>query len=59
MRSLLDWCVKDMLEISRVASRDTGKTLVDAAFGEILTTVEKLRWVIANGEEILEDDYRP
>lgn len=48
-----------MLEISRVASRDTGKTLVDAAFGEILTTVEKLRWVIANGEEILEDDYRP
>ena len=26
MRSLLEWCVRDMEGIARVASRDTGKT---------------------------------
>jgi hypothetical protein len=34
-------------------------TVVDASFGEILTTCEKLRWVIANGEEILRPEQRP
>jgi acyl-CoA reductase-like NAD-dependent aldehyde dehydrogenase len=33
--------------------------VVDAAFGEILVTAEKLRWTIANGEAALKDDYRP
>lgn len=32
--------------------------MVDAAFGEVLTTCEKLRWVIANGEERLKPEYR-
>ncbi|KAM0786006.1 hypothetical protein ACM66B_006823 [Microbotryomycetes sp. NB124-2] len=58
MRTLLEWCQRDMLAIARVACRDTGKTLVDAAFGEILTTCEKLRWVIANGEQVLAPDPR-
>ena len=26
MKSLLDWCVRDMEAIARVSSRDTGKT---------------------------------
>lgn len=44
--------------------RDEGLTVfeiflvVDAAFGEILTTCEKLRWVIANGEECLKPQPR-
>ncbi|KAK4048506.1 Meiotic Sister-Chromatid recombination aldehyde dehydrogenase [Microbotryomycetes sp. JL201] len=59
MRTLLRWCQEDMATIAKIASRDTGKTLVDAAFGEILTTCEKLRWVIANGEKILSPDKRP
>lgn len=80
MRSLLEWVVKEMEGISRIASRDTGKTsssslrpfvartselsrcwctVVDAAFGEILTTAEKLRWVIAYGEQHLAPDSRP
>lgn len=32
--------------------------VVDASFGEILTTCEKLRWVIANGEQILKPEQR-
>lgn len=32
--------------------------VVDAAFGEILTTCEKLRWTIANGQDCLKPDYR-
>ncbi|GAA5985650.1 hypothetical protein JCM11641_001462 [Rhodosporidiobolus odoratus] len=58
MRSLLEWCVREMEPIAKIAARDSGKTLVDAAFGEILTTCEKLRWVIANGESILKPEHR-
>lgn len=89
MKSLLEWCVRDMEAIARVASRDSGKTresasilrtpsndsgpkaarkgvlmtsyslpVVDAAFGEVLTTCEKLRWTIANGEEQLKSEPR-
>lgn len=32
---------------------------VDAAFGEILTTAEKLKWMINNAESILSPQYRP
>ncbi|GJN93952.1 hypothetical protein Rhopal_007012-T1 [Rhodotorula paludigena] len=59
MRSLLVWTVREAEALSKIASRDSGKTLVDAAFGEILTTCEKLRWVIANGESILSPSSRP
>ncbi|CEQ41728.1 SPOSA6832_03470 [Sporobolomyces salmonicolor] len=38
LRSLLEWCVREMEPLAKMASRDSGKTLVDAAFGEILTT---------------------
>ncbi|GAA6059804.1 hypothetical protein JCM10212_003699 [Sporobolomyces blumeae] len=58
LRSLLRWCVDEMEGLAKMASRDSGKTLVDAAFGEILTTCEKLRWTIANGEDCLKPDYR-
>ncbi|GAA5905127.1 hypothetical protein JCM6882_000387 [Rhodosporidiobolus microsporus] len=59
MRSLLEWCVAEMESLAKIASRDSGKTLIDAAFGEILTTCEKLRWTIANGEDILKPEPRP
>ncbi|BGP20001.1 hypothetical protein JCM10213_006779 [Rhodosporidiobolus nylandii] len=58
MRSLLEWCVREMDDIAKIAARDSGKTLIDAAFGEILTTCEKLRWVIANGEGVLTPEHR-
>lgn len=59
LRTLLRWIVKDQEDIARVASRDTGKTMVDAAFGEILTSCEKLRWTIAYGETHLKPESRP
>ncbi|KAM0751907.1 ALDH-like protein [Meredithblackwellia eburnea MCA 4105] len=58
LRSLLKWVERDMDGIVQVACRDTGKTMVDAAFGEILTTCEKLRWTIENGEKYLKDEPR-
>ncbi|GAA6007415.1 hypothetical protein JCM11491_004155 [Sporobolomyces phaffii] len=59
LRTLLEFTVDEMQALAKMASRDSGKTLVDAAFGEILTTCEKLRWTIANGEEALKPEYRP
>ncbi|RKO93033.1 Aldehyde/histidinol dehydrogenase [Blyttiomyces helicus] len=58
LRTLLEWIVENQMEISRVAARDSGKTLIDASFGEILTTCEKLRWTIAEGETVLAPEYR-
>jgi acyl-CoA reductase-like NAD-dependent aldehyde dehydrogenase len=42
----------------RVSSRDTGKTMVDASLGEIMTTCEKITWLISEGERWLKPEYR-
>ncbi|WVF68391.1 hypothetical protein IAT40_003156 [Kwoniella sp. CBS 6097] len=59
LRSIKAWVLKDMEGIVRVACRDTGKTEVDAVFGEILTTLSKLDWLIKYGEKTLSPDARP
>ncbi|KAJ1033886.1 hypothetical protein NDA16_000094 [Ustilago loliicola] len=59
LRTMQKWVVRDAETIARVASRDTGKTAVDAAFGELLTTCSKLAWTISNGENILRTETRP
>ncbi|ORY34610.1 putative meiotic recombination-related protein [Naematelia encephala] len=59
LRSLKDWVVRDMDIIVRVACRDTGKTRVDAVFGEILTTLSKLDWLIKYGEDTLKPSRKP
>ena len=38
---------------------DSGKTKVDASFGEILVTAEKLKWTIDHGEKALTAESRP
>lgn len=38
---------------------DSGKTKVDASFGEILVTAEKLKWTIDHGEKALLPSRRP
>ncbi|KAF9154309.1 Meiotic Sister-Chromatid recombination aldehyde dehydrogenase [Mortierella sp. AD011] len=58
LQSLLDFILTNQEEICRVASRDTGKTMVDGKFGEILTTCERIRWTLAHGEDALRDEYR-
>lgn len=41
------------------ACLDSGKTKVDALFGEILVTAEKLKWTIEHGEAALKPERRP
>ncbi|KAJ9473921.1 putative aldehyde dehydrogenase-like protein [Pseudozyma hubeiensis] len=59
LRTMKNWVVNDSETIARVASRDTGKTAIDAAFGELLTTLSKLQWTISNGEKVLRTETRP
>ncbi|KAF8340576.1 Aldehyde/histidinol dehydrogenase [Cantharellus anzutake] len=58
LRSLLAWLVKDQEVCARVACRDTGKTMIDASLGEILTTCSKLEWLINYGEIALRPERR-
>ena len=58
LRTMQKWVVRDAETIARVAARDTGKTAVDAAFGELLTTCSKLSWTISNGEKVLRKETR-
>jgi len=46
-------------DIITAACLDSGKTRVDASFGEILVTAEKLKWTIDHGEKALQPERRP
>ena len=46
-------------DITRVACRDSGKTKLDALMGEIMVTLEKINWIITNGERVLRPSQRP
>ena len=46
-------------EIATAACLDSGKTKIDALFGEVLVTVEKLKWTIDRGEKALRSESRP
>jgi acyl-CoA reductase-like NAD-dependent aldehyde dehydrogenase len=46
------------LFVVRISSRDTGKTMVDASLGEIMTTCEKITWLLDEGEKWLKPEYR-
>ncbi|RIA93917.1 Aldehyde/histidinol dehydrogenase [Glomus cerebriforme] len=58
LKSLLNFIIDNQEEICLVSSRDTGKTLIDGKFGEVLTTCEKIRWTINHGEKALTTEYR-
>lgn len=58
LRTMLHFILENQESIARVACLDSGKTMVDASLGEILVTVEKLRWTIKHGEESLKSERR-
>ncbi|KAF1851699.1 ALDH-like protein [Cucurbitaria berberidis CBS 394.84] len=58
LRTMLKFVLENQEAIARVACLDSGKTMVDASLGEILVTVEKLRWTIRHGEESLRSERR-
>ncbi|KAF7448950.1 PutA NAD-dependent aldehyde dehydrogenase [Pyrenophora tritici-repentis] len=58
LRTMLKFILENQEAIARVACLDSGKTMVDASLGEILVTVEKLRWTIKHGEKSLKAEKR-
>ena len=42
----------------RVAAKDSGKPVVDAAFGEVMVTCEKIAWLLREGERYLRPEHR-
>jgi acyl-CoA reductase-like NAD-dependent aldehyde dehydrogenase len=58
-RALLDWVLANQDEIARVCVKDSGKTMVDAALGEIIPVCEKIRYLLATGERDLAPEVRP
>jgi len=58
IRSLKKWLVDNQETCAKVAARDTGKTLLDAALGEILTTASKMDWLVTHGERYLKPESR-
>ncbi|KAJ5566777.1 hypothetical protein N7535_006083 [Penicillium sp. DV-2018c] len=59
LRTLLKYVLDHQDDLATACCLDTGKTKVDACFGEILVTVEKLKWTIDHGEKALQPERRP
>ncbi|CAL3964167.1 unnamed protein product [Diplocarpon coronariae] len=59
LRCMLRFILDNQEDICRVACLDSGKTMIDATLGEILVTVEKLRWTLRHGEKALKRSHRP
>lgn len=59
LRMLLDYIIEHQTEICRLCSVDSGKTMADAAMGEIFPVCEKIRYLIDHGEADLRPDKRP
>lgn len=59
LKTLLKFILDQQDSIAWAACRDSGKTRVDALFGEVLVTAEKLRWTIDHGEKALASERRP
>lgn len=58
MYALLDYVLDHQKEICETACVECGKTMMDGALGEMLTTMEKLRWTAEQGEEVLKEEVR-
>ncbi|KAF9891348.1 Meiotic Sister-Chromatid recombination aldehyde dehydrogenase [Aspergillus nanangensis] len=59
LKTLLKYVLEHQDELATVCCLDSGKTKVDACFGEILVTAEKLKWTIDHGEKALTPESRP
>lgn len=58
LRVLRQYMLYEHRSIADISCSDTGKTPLDAALGEILPTLEKIRWLIEEGEQALLPDKR-
>jgi len=58
LRILLNFIVKNQDTINNISIKETGKTAIDSAFGEVFMSCEKIQYIIKNGERFLKRDYR-
>lgn len=58
LRVLRNYLLYEQRTLCQLSVRDTGKTMLDAALGEILPTLEKIRWLLTDGEMALCPDVR-
>ncbi|KAK4948163.1 Meiotic Sister-Chromatid recombination aldehyde dehydrogenase [Elasticomyces elasticus] len=59
LRTLHRYVLDHQEEIVTACCLDSGKTKIDACFGEILVTAEKLQWTFKHGEKALRPSKRP
>mmetsp|Transcript_11092 Transcript_11092/g.16639 ORF Transcript_11092/g.16639 Transcript_11092/m.16639 type:complete len:581 (-) Transcript_11092:24-1766(-) len=59
LRDLMDLILEEQTEICRQSVEGTGKTMMEATYGEILTTLEKMRWTLNDGARYLSAQARP
>lgn len=58
LRTLQRYITAHVSDICRCSARDSGKPMVDAALGEVLTTCEKIRTIVSQGEGWLRPERR-
>ena len=58
MRTLQRYITENQETCARVSVRDSGKTMLDALIGDVLTTCEKLTWLADHGEQYLLPEKR-
>ncbi len=55
---MLKYIMEHQEEICEISSKDSGKPMVDCAFGELIVTCEKIRWLMSEGERWLRPESR-
>ncbi|KAK9808600.1 hypothetical protein WJX72_000341 [[Myrmecia] bisecta] len=58
LKTILRYIIDHQETICRVSARDSGKPMLDAAFGEVLVTCEKISWLVKEGERHLRPEKR-
>lgn len=58
LRTIQRFVLENQEAICKVSARDSGKPMVDAAFGEVMVTLEKIAWTCAEGEKWLAPERR-
>jgi acyl-CoA reductase-like NAD-dependent aldehyde dehydrogenase len=58
LRIIQRFILENQEAICKVSARDSGKPMVDAAFGEVMVTLEKIQWLCAEGERWLAPEQR-
>ena len=55
---MLKYILEHQEEICTISAKDSGKPMVDCAFGELIVTCEKIRWLMSEGEGWLKPEKR-